>query len=113
MRNIASHDDFVAEKIQELVRTAREIIDGSVGVIKGCRKLVSLQHQIDVGALDADFLPIVGIVSETDELPIGDVRQNWNPDALAELDDEIQETQALYKPTADAACTKLIDRFGS
>lgn len=113
MRSIASHDDFVAEKIQDLLQTAREIIDGNVGVIKGCRKLVSLQHQIDVDALDADFLPIVGIVSETDELPIGDDRENWNPDALAELDDEIQEAQALYKPLADSACAKLIDRFKS
>ena len=75
MRNIPSHEDFVAAKTQELVDTARGVLDGSIGVIEGCRALAALRHQVDVDSLDPDFLPIIGIDSETDHFPIGDVRK--------------------------------------
>jgi hypothetical protein len=58
-------------------------------------------------------LPFVVIDSETDHLPMGDVRQRWAPDVLARKDVEIQEAEAFYRDCAFAACERLLARFDS
>ena len=56
---------------QQVVTVARDILEGRSGVIEGSRLLASLSHRIGLGEFDADFLPFVGIDSETDHLPWG------------------------------------------
>ena len=58
--------------------------------------------------MDPDFLPFVGIDSETDHLPIGEERQHWNPEALRERDVEIERSQEHWRDYALDACRKLM-----
>jgi len=54
------------------------------------------------------LLILTGIDSETDALPMGDVRKEWSPDALKRKDKEIAEAEAFYRDSAFNAATELI-----
>ncbi|OGH71194.1 MAG: hypothetical protein A2921_03080 [Candidatus Magasanikbacteria bacterium RIFCSPLOWO2_01_FULL_43_20b] len=57
------------------------------------------------------LLFFVGVASETDHLPFGDVRKKWSHDALAEKDKEIKTTEDYYMNNAKIACRELIKLF--
>jgi len=48
------------------------------------------------GKLAEVLLVFTGIDSETDTLPIGDVRQHWRLDALERKDREITDAENVY-----------------
>jgi hypothetical protein len=48
------------------------------------RELVALRSRVGVAVDDGDFLTCVTIDSETDELPVGAVRQYWATGGSAE-----------------------------
>ena len=53
---------------------------------------------------DEDFLTFTGVASESDHLPIGNVRAHWHPNALEQKDEEIAAFEDLYrKPVVEAA----------
>jgi hypothetical protein len=49
------------------------------------------------------------IDSETDHLPIGAVRELWDPQVLLEKAREIAEMEAHWKDRVVTACKELID----
>ncbi len=97
---------------QQVVAVATSILQGELGIIEGSRRLSDLQSRVTSLDHDPDFLPLVGIDSETDHLPLGEVRQHWAADALAEKDIEIRAAEAFYRAAAFAACERLLARFG-
>jgi hypothetical protein len=101
----------VAEQQHEIVRVARGILDGSMGVIAGAREMTKLHFRSHSKERDEDFLVFVGIDSETDHLPLGDVRRHWSPDALARKDVEIREAEDFFREQAHAAARALIARY--
>jgi hypothetical protein len=101
------HRQFLSRKI---VTAAQTILPGELGVIAGARQLCSLGHQ--VGAHDdADFTFFVAIDSETDHLPIGEVRQHWNREALRAKDTEIASFESFYREQAFEICRRLIEKY--
>lgn len=96
---------------QLVVEVATAILRGELGVIEGSRLLCSLQFCVSSLDHDSDFLPFVGIDSETDHLPVGDIRQHWAADALARKDIDIENVEALYRDSAIAGCERLLARF--
>jgi hypothetical protein len=48
------------------------------------------------------------IDSETDALPVGEVRKEWSPDAVKRKDKEITEAENFYWGSAIEAATELI-----
>ena len=75
-------------------------------ILEAVRELVSLAHT-DAITNEADRLLIIGIESETDHLPIGEVRKLWAPDALQRKDPEIARAEALWKAEFLDVCTLL------
>ena len=51
------------------------------------------------------LLNFTGIDSETDALPIGGIRKEWNPEALVRKDKEIAEAEQFYREKAINAAT--------
>jgi hypothetical protein len=99
---------------QRVVQIAQGILDGRVSIIAGARQIRGFSGgHIGVGERDPDLNTFAGIDSETDDLPIGDVRQYWAPDALAQKDVEIARCEAMYREPALEAATHLIARFAS
>ena len=96
---------------QRVVEVASAILRGELGVIEGSRRLCSLRFRVSSLDHDPDFTPFVGIDSETDHLPIGEVRELWAPEALVRLTPEIQATEDHWRQWAFTAAQRLIDRF--
>ena len=98
---------------QRVVEVASAILHGELGIIEGSRLLCSLQSRATSLDHDPDFIPFVAIDSETDHLPVGDVRRHWAPDALVSKDIEIHATEDYYRASAFAGCQCLLHRFSA
>ena len=57
------------------------MLDGRSTVLEAVRALVSLGHTDAIADVD-DRRLIIGIESETDDLPVGEVRKLWPPHML-------------------------------
>ena len=101
------HRQFISRKIVEI---ARGIISGELQLIAGSRKLWRLGSEIEAER-DADFTFFCALDSETDHLPIGEVRERWNPDALREQDSEIMKIESFYRERALETCRRLIQKY--
>jgi hypothetical protein len=94
----------------EVVSTARAILSGSIGVVEGARQFCKLGHALGVDR-DPDFTFFVGLESETDHLPVGEVRRHWAEDALRRTDEELRGCEAFYRANAFRVCQSLIQRY--
>jgi hypothetical protein len=102
---------IIASNRQKVARIAQDILDGRVGVIEASRSLVALRFEVAVDEWDPDFITFVGIDSETDDLPVGQARQHWASDALAQKAPEIARCEDLYREPAREAAAHLVARF--
>ena len=89
------------------------ILAGRIHLLEGSHALASLRWDVDVDERDPDFLTFAAISSETDALPIGDVRTHWAPEALARLEPEIESAITWASPQALPACCSVMQRFGA
>lgn len=111
MPEYLSHDEYVESTRRQVVETAQAMLDGQLGFLVGSRRLSALRHEVNVADSDADFLTFVGIDSDTDALPLGEVRRHWSADALVKLEPEIQSAEAWAAKVGCEACRSLIARF--
>jgi hypothetical protein len=61
-------------------------------------------------APEADRKFIIAIDSETDDLPIGKLRELWHPDFLPEKDQEIERCNRLWRDDFRAVCERILMR---
>ena len=101
---------LIDEAKAEAVRIARSILEGKVELVAGCR---AVQRPLAVLGLrmDENFTVFVGVDSEADELPFGDERRHWSPDALRRLGPAFEKFNAHYRPHVEEACRVLIARL--
>lgn len=90
-----------------ILRIARQLIAGEVGVIAASRELGYLRHEVEAQVANV-LVTFAGIDSETDDLPIGGVRKEWSREALQRKDQEIATAEQLYRDSAINAATELI-----
>ena len=91
-------------------RTAVDLLQGRSGVIETARALAALASSAHLTD-DEDLLTFVGIDSETDTFPIGQVRKYWDAIALAREDAKFREAEELYRSVAMQAGSRLEQRF--
>jgi len=97
---------------QKVAQVAQAILDGRISIIAGSRQIRRFcGGHAGLDERDPDLTTFVGIDSETDDLPIGDVRQYWAPDVLAQKDLEIVHCEAIYREPALEAASHLVARF--
>jgi Protein of unknown function (DUF2489) len=95
-----------------VVQTALAILGEEVGLIEGVRRLSALAFDaVDDWCLDPDFRVIGALYSETDHLPVGAVRAEWDPTALVQKDAEIKTVEAAARHSIEQACRNLVSRF--
>ncbi len=83
---------------EELVDTAKKTLNKSINYIVGCRKIDSLLRMIIGEYYSDDELSIFDLIdSETDHLPVGKFRKQWNKEALAMKDKEAERIYKLYE----------------
>ena len=100
-RQATDSDYRMAKKI------AQDVLDGRTSVLEAVRALVSLAHTSAVADVeDREF--IIGIESETDHLPVGEVRELWASSALQEKDVEIARAEEFYKDEFLKTCRRIV-----
>ena len=91
----------------QILSLAKQFLGGQLGVIAASRELSPLRHEVEAELAEA-LLVFTGIDSETDTLPIGDVRHHWSPEALGRKDREIMEVENFYRQQATEAASRLL-----
>ncbi len=100
----ASESDHLRAK-----EIARAVLDGRTTVLEAARELVSLAHSEAVAELE-DRRFIIAVASETDHLPVGEVRKLWASYALKEKDVEIARAEELYRADFLETCRRILKR---
>jgi hypothetical protein len=90
---------------------AQDMLAGKLSYIEGARKMAAPWFAAKLDRFDADFLPFVGIDSETDALPMGEMRAHWQAAALKALQPEIDEKEAWARQFGEPHCRNLVARF--
>ena len=106
--------DLAAEALarREAVAAAQAVLAGDLGIIEGARVLSSLAPRlVDNWATDPEFHVFGVLDSETDHLPVGRVRELWDPSALAEKDVTVQRIEAASRTEVEEACRRLMVRY--
>jgi hypothetical protein len=102
-----AHRQWASSKI---VALAQGVLAGEFGIVAASRQLAA--WRFDVGAeRDRDFAFFIAVDSETDHLPVDEVRQHWSPDALRAKDDELRNFEASVRDEAFRVCRSLIQRY--
>jgi hypothetical protein len=67
----------------EMLKLAKQLLSGELSIVAGARALKPFRDAVEpeVGEILDVF---VGIDSETDSFPLGEVRQHWNAESLGE-----------------------------
>jgi len=91
----------------QILRIARQMLAGEVGIIAASRELGYLRHEVEPQLANV-LVTFTAIDSETDALPVGDLRKEWSAEALERKDKEIAEAEDFYRDTAINAATELI-----
>jgi hypothetical protein len=95
---------------QTIVGTAQAILRKELGIIEGARKICPYRFKVQAEN-DKDFIFFVGLDSETDNLPIGDVQRRWSQDSLEQKKGEIENRENDYRERALEACNNLISKY--
>ena len=92
------------EQAQE---TVEAVLDERIGIAEATRALLPLLRTNSDLASREDFDLIRAIESETDDLPIGRVREHWHPDSLQEKDCELARCEGLLREQMMSACLRI------
>jgi hypothetical protein len=95
-----------------IVDAATAMLAGKLSYIEGSRKIAAARFAARLD-IDADVLPFVGIVSETEALPFGAMRALWQAAALDALEPRIEEAEAWAQDFGEPHCRNLVQRFSS
>jgi hypothetical protein len=91
----------------QILAVAKQLLTGQLDVITAARRLSALHDDAEPEIREA-LVGFVAIDSETDTLPIGEVRQYWRLDALERKDREIAQAEQCYRDTAVKDAAELI-----
>jgi hypothetical protein len=94
----------------KIVSLARGVLAGQVGIVAASRQFAAWRFDVG-GEHEPDFVFFVSVDSETDHLPVGDVRLYWSPDVLRAKDDELRDFEASVRNEAFLVCRSLLERY--
>lgn len=99
---------LVARRI--IVDAATAMLAGKLSYVEGSRKIAAARFAARLEG-DADVLPFVGIDSETDALPFGEIRAHWQAAVLDALKARMEEAEAWARGFGEPYCRALVERF--
>jgi hypothetical protein len=92
--------------VDQLLARANAFLVGQVEPIETARSLAGFRGRDK--HLDEILVTFVGVDSETDALPLGDVRKLWNAEALKRQDIEIAKAELWCREMISGACRNLV-----
>ena len=100
----------VARK-KQLVSAAKALLSLQVGIGVGCIRINKLLYWLGLegsehGKIFKQFLDV------TRDIPIGNERLHWLPQALLEQDAKLTKLEAKFRPAILSACVGIIASYG-
>jgi hypothetical protein len=89
------------------LQIVQDVLDERMSILDATHGLLALLRMHPAFASQSDFELMRAISSETDDLPIGPVREHWHPAALSEKDGEIQRLESLWREQMLLACERM------
>ncbi len=98
---------------EAIVETLQAMLDERMPWISGAHAIYGLMS--DAGLIhDPDFAPFIGVVSETDALPIdAKLRELWNQEALLALQPRIVAKELWARQFLKPRCERLLARLNA
>jgi hypothetical protein len=98
---------------REIARVASCVLAGDMAPPEGCREIARLRTGLAEPEMDdPDLLVFVGVDSELDDVPFGEARRRWAPEALVEKDKQTAEYLEQVRDRLLRACQSLVGRWG-
>jgi hypothetical protein len=112
--SLSGNEDEIRAAKNTIHAAAQSMLAGQLSYIEGARAIIAASFASKLDEHDPDLLPFVGIISETDALPIGAAdRANWQTSALQALQPEIDRKEAWARQFGEAHCRNLAERFSN
>ena len=92
--------------VERLLAEVEAFLAGQVGPIETARSLISFR--LKDRDLDKALATFELVESETDTLPLGEVRKLWNVEALKRKDLEIADAEFWCREMVSEACRELV-----
>jgi hypothetical protein len=102
--------DYHISDRERVRHVAKAALARQIGILDAARALTSLLHKCPQMTSQEDLNFIIGVDSETDDLPLGRVRELWNAEVLAEKDRGIQRCEQLWGDRFRAVCERILLR---
>lgn len=91
-----------------IVDTAQEMLAGRISYIEGTRAICGMLNAARLDQLQDPFVNFTAIDSETDAVPVGDVRERWHPDARLKLAAEWDSAEVYARSIGEPSCKAAI-----
>ena len=108
-----SSEDYENRR-RQAAEVAQAVLEHRLGICEGSRLLARLAHDlVPDWRMDPDFVVLGALDSDSDRFPLGQIRDQWDPTALAALDVEREEIERRTEPKVMAACRSIVLRLGA
>lgn len=94
------------------LQIAKNLLELRINAIEAVRALTPLLRADPTLAMPGDRQLLLRIYKETDELPVGRVREEWHPDRLLESDKEIERSEKLFGAQVRSVCERIVQNSG-
>lgn len=98
----------IANSRAKIVTTAKEMLAGRCSYIGGSRIIGDLVRRARVEQLNNPFDVFVAIDSETDTIPLGPVRDLWQPEALVTMAPSWDKSEEWARQYGEEACRRAV-----
>ena len=100
--------DDIAQSRARIVDAAQRMLDGQCSYIEGARLICSLLDQARIDRLGQPFIVFIGISCETDDVPVGQLKEQWHPEAVSRLESKWADAERYAKNHGEPACRAII-----
>ncbi len=91
----------------QAVATAESFLAGRMTAIEACHAFSVISPLDLLSPEDRDLF--VGVASETDDLPVGALQQNWHPDFLQAKLKDLGDYEAKIVDQVRSACLRVVE----
>lgn len=92
------------------LQIAKNLLESRIGALEAARALVPFLNAEPTLAGQEDRQALVDIDRDTDDLPLGRMREECHPDVLLEKDKMIERYEKLYGDQIRSICERLLRR---
>jgi len=89
---------------------AQKILSEELGIVEGCRLLSQLRARLDDPTNEL-FDTFVAVASETEDLPLGELRSQWSKESLARIEARVNAYINRMREIVLEDCRVLVKEY--